>query len=115
MGQNKAQTKENIWALLKKYNPDAHHFMTALYNMPTKVKVGNMTMTTSKATDFMVWVDNNSGYGLLGDLGTVVHESSHGYSSKRAYPMLAEKGINFHVDYEHDFLRIRKNTIDILY
>jgi len=96
--QSKEAGRKVVWEMLKTYHPDAHYFITNLYKMPLKYKVGSMTMTTSKAADFMVYVSRNSRAGVLTDISTVVHESYHMYASKRVYSALIEKNLSIDFD-----------------
>ena len=107
--QSKENARKRIWHLLETYHPDAHYFISELYNMPLKYKSGNLTLTTSKPGDFMVYVDDYSSQGVLSAFGVVVHESSHGYSSKRVYPALIEKNIPIDFDQRHTVYFIKKD------
>jgi len=76
--------------------------------MPLKHKSGNMTFTSSKPSDFMVYVNDYSTLGVLSNFGTELHESSHGYSSKRVYPLLIEKNIPIDFDQRYTVYFVKK-------
>jgi len=94
-GQSKEAARKEIWSLLEKNNPDAHHFMHQLYNFPDKLSIGNMTITSSNPSDFMVWVDGYDQESILSSISTVVHESCHVYQSKKPMILCAKKDLPY--------------------
>ncbi|MCP4459396.1 MAG: hypothetical protein GY816_15445 [Cytophagales bacterium] len=106
--QSKDEARKQVWNLLETYHLDAHYFIQELYNMPLKYKSEGMTLKTSKPEDFMVYVDDYSVVGVLSAFGVVVHESSHGYSSKRVFPSLIEKNIPIDFDQRYTVYFIKK-------
>jgi hypothetical protein len=106
IGQTKDKARQQILEMLKRNNPDAHYFITELYRMPTKFKSGNMTISTSPPSDFMIYSQRYKPMDILSDISTVVHESCHMYQSQKTNVILVEKGIqlDFDIDYTVYFI-----------
>lgn len=105
VAQNKDKARQQIWDILERNNPDAHYFLTSLYQMPTKFTSGNVTITSSAPSDFMIYSQRYKPMEILSDISTVVHEGCHMYQSQKPNVLLAERGqLDFKVDYSVYFI-----------
>lgn len=96
--QGKKAARETIWELLGTYNPDAHYMMTTLYEMPVEFTMGNMQVSLSEQTDFMNYIDRYKHLDILDEIGTAVHESCHGYESRKPYSLIASGHLPFNFE-----------------
>lgn len=101
LAQNKKAARDLVWELLAKNNPDAHYFMTSLYELPSDFKFGNLEVMLSEETDFMEYVDHYKMPEILDDMATAVHEACHGYESRKPYAIIEAKDIPF--DFEESY------------
>lgn len=109
MSQSKEDARKLVWKLLEANNQDAYTFMKELYDLPTKFKLGNSTLTTSKASDFMVYVRDYTKEGVLSSISTAVHEACHMYQSQKAYSIIDERDLLFNFEDSYTVYFINAN------
>ena len=107
-GQNKDKARQQIMSMLERNNPDAYYMLTSLYKMPTKFKSGNVTISSSPPSDFMVYSQRYKAKEILSDISTVVHETCHMYQSQKPNMLLIERGIPLDFDTDYSVYYIGK-------
>ncbi|HAA13296.1 MAG TPA: hypothetical protein DCE41_17045 [Cytophagales bacterium] len=85
------QSEALLWEYLEQYSPQSYFLMKDYVALPNRFEFGNTVMTLSKMDDIMFWVGSPTPEGIREDIGTVVHESNHGYTDSKAYQLIAEQ------------------------
>lgn len=83
--QNRLMTK-----LIEQYNPEGHLILEHLSKLPKKFKINQTTITTGSVTKPERWLSGNSPEDIRTSLNTVIHESSHSFTSYYGYRILSE-------------------------
>lgn len=88
------ESRSFVLSTLKKYAPEGYGIITSYLKMPIEIKIGNSEMSISK-TDFMTYAEGSSVTSLVNSMGTMVHETLHGYQSRKHYQIIKDKGMKF--------------------
>ncbi len=92
-----ADVNRKIFANLQQYSLNGHCVVSLLDKLPKEYDIDGVSITLSSTDDPSFWVDGRSDEDVINSLGTVVHESVHGLTSRLAYQMLTEDP---NIDYE---------------
>ena len=109
---SEAQQIALMTKLVQQYNPEGHLILEHLSKLPKKFKINQTTITTGSITKPERWLSGNSPEDIRTSLNTVIHESSHSFTSYYGYQMLSE---NPPKDYQFgdDYSAFLINTQDI--
>ena len=89
-----------FWEYLKTYSPDSYVLMQDHEQLPTEFRSAGSVVRLGNGQDKWTWVADKSPMGIREDIGTVVHETNHGYTTRKAYALLAENNqLEWGVDY----------------
>lgn len=88
---NKPQQRNAIYDILNEYYPEGKKVLTELANSPKKFKINRMNVSTSGNNDKPEeWVSGSTYEDVVNSMGTVIHETIHGYTSQKALQLLSE-------------------------
>lgn len=91
---SQSESRSFVLSTLKKYAPDGYNIISSYRAMPTEIKAGSYHMRISK-TDFMTYASGSSALALIKSIGTMVHETCHGYQSRKHYQIIKDNELKF--------------------
>ncbi|MEL6535836.1 MAG: hypothetical protein AAFQ98_10510, partial [Bacteroidota bacterium] len=115
------QSEALLWQYLEDYSPRSYFLMQDYLALPQRFEFGNSIMTVSKSEDLMFWVNEPTPRGIREDIGTVVHETNHGYTDSKAYQLIErelgedyEFGVSYSAFYIHQEHIILVEHLEVL-
>lgn len=87
---NEAQQVGLMIQLIETYNPQGSLMLERLSKLPKKFKINQSTITTGSTAKPEKWLSGNTAEDIRASLNTVIHESSHSFTSYYGYQMLTE-------------------------
>jgi len=87
---NESQQIRLMNDLIKAYSPEGQQIVTSLSKLPRKFKINQATITTGGITKPERWLSGKTAEDIRSSLSTVIHESSHSFTSYYGYQMLTQ-------------------------
>jgi hypothetical protein len=87
---NESQQVRLMTDLIKTYSPEGQQIVTSLSKLPRKFKINQATITTVGVTKPERWLSGKTAEDIRNSLSTVIHESSHSFTSYYGYQMLTK-------------------------
>lgn len=87
---NESQQIKLMYDLIKAHSPEGQQIVTKLSRQPRKFKINQLTITTGGIRKPEKWLSGKTAEDIRSSLSTVIHESSHSFTSYYGYQMLVK-------------------------